>query len=249
MNKIICIHCGEYYDKEHIVWDNKSFCCNGCKSVYQILHANKLYKYYEIENSPGIKVVSTDYSNKYEYLDNDEIKKKLYEFSEGDIRKVKLFIPSIHCSSCIWLLENLHTFNDGILSSLVNFVKKEVTITFYESKISIRQLVELLSSLHYIPNITLESIEKSKAKHTNKKLLYKIGIAGFAFGNTMLFSFPEYIPGAESIDFHYKTFFGYLNLLLAIPVFIYCSSDYFLSAFKSLKNKIINIDIPIALEL
>jgi Cu+-exporting ATPase len=249
MEKTICIHCGDNCGKYPIIWNEKNFCCDGCKTVYQILNKHKLYDYYNFESHPGIKVTSDNYHNKFSYLDLDDVKEKLYEFSEKNLKKVTLFIPGIHCSSCIWLLENLTKLNAGITHSLVHFVKKEVTITFNSDEISLRQVVELLVSIHYIPNITLESVEKRKNQKGNKQLLYKIGIAGFAFGNTMLFSFPEYIPGSETIDFSYKSFFGILNLLLAIPVFFYCGSDYIISAWKNIRKGILNIDFPIAIGL
>ncbi len=242
-----CVHCGEDCGNYPIMWQDKAFCCNGCKTVYQLLNENRLYTYYEIEDSPGIKIQTEDFGSKYAYLDNEEIKEKIYEFSEGNFRKVTFYIPAIHCSSCIWLLENLNTLNKGITHSLVNFVKKEVSISFNEKEISLRQLVELLASIHYIPQITLEHIDKSKSKKNNKKLLLKIGVAGFAFGNTMLLSFPEYIKGSFGIEERYEIVFGVLNFLFAIPVLFYSGSDYLLSAWKNLKHKIINIDLPIAI--
>ncbi len=242
-----CIHCGEDCGKNPIMWNSKPFCCHGCKTVYQLLNENQLYTYYEIENTPGIKIETEDFGKKFAYLDNEEIQNKIYEFSEGDYRKVTLHIPSIHCSSCIWLLENLNTLNKGISHSRVNFVKKEVSISFNSKEISLRQVVELLASIHYVPNITLEDTDKKKSKQQNKKLLYKIGVAGFAFGNTMLLSFPEYIKGSLGIEARYEVVFGFLNLAFAIPVLFYSGSDYLLSAFKNLRRKIINIDLPIAI--
>jgi len=240
----ICIHCGEDCGKHPIMWQNKPFCCNGCKTVYQLLNKNELYSYYEIEDTPGIKVEINDFNDKYAYLDKEEVKEKLYEFKEGDMAKVTLFIPVIHCASCVWLLENLNTLNKGISSSMVNFVKKEVSVTFNEKEISLRQLVELLASIHYIPHISLEKKdEHNERREEGKKLLKKIGVAGFAFGNTMLLSFPEYF-GVK--DFSYKFLFGILNLLFAIPVILYSGSDYIKSAFKNLFKKIINIDLPVA---
>lgn len=223
------------------------FCCNGCKTVYQLLNENKLYSYYQMEETPGVKVEIEDFGRKYAYLDNEEIKEKIYDFSEGDYKKATLYIPSIHCSSCIWLLENLNSLNKGVTSSRVNFVKKEVSVTFNEKEITLRQLVELLASIHYIPNITLERIDKSKTKKSNKQLILKIGVAGFAFGNTMLLSFPEYIKGTMGIEEKYEVAFGILNFMFAIPVVFYSGSDYLLSAWKNLKHKIINIDMPIAI--
>jgi len=242
-----CVHCGEDCGNNPILWANKPFCCNGCKTVYQLLNENNLYTYYNIEKTPGIKIEAQDFGKKFAYLDNVEIKNKLYEFSEGDFHKVTFFIPSIHCSSCIWLLENLNHLNQGIRQSRVNFVKKQVNISFSENDISLRQIVELLASIHYVPNITLEDTDRRKSSQQNKKLLYRIGFAGFAFGNTMLFSFPEYVQGTLGIDEKYRTLFGVLNLLFAIPVITYSAQDYLLSAYKNLKHKIINIDFPIAL--
>ncbi len=242
-----CVHCGEDCGNNPVLSDSKPFCCNGCKTVYQLLNENDLYTYYNIEKTPGIKIEALDFGKKFAYLDNVEIKSKLYEFSEGDFHKVTFFIPSIHCSSCIWLLENLNHLNRGIRQSRVNFVKKQVNISFSENNISLRQIVELLASIHYVPNITLEDTDRQKSNQQNKKLLYKIGFAGFAFGNTMLFSFPEYVQGTLGIDEKYRTLFGVLNLLFAIPVITYSAQDYLLSAYKNIKHKIINIDFPIAL--
>jgi Cu+-exporting ATPase len=238
-----CVHCGEDCGRNPILWNEKSFCCQGCKTVYQILNDNKLYSYYDLSDSPGIKIEIKEHQNKYAHLDKNEIKEKLYEFREGTTAKINFYIPSIHCASCIWLLENLHRLDKGVKRSTVNFIKKEVSVTFDENEISLRRLSELLDSVHYIPQITLDRIEKNALPENNKKLLYKIGVAGLAFGNTMLFSFPEYFGSKE--DFQYV--FGYLNLLFGLPVFFYSGSDYLLSAVKNLRKKIINIDLPVAL--
>ena len=102
-----CIHCGDDCGKYPVLWEEKKFCCHGCKTVYQLLNKNKLYKYYEIEETPGVRIEEKEFGNKYSYLDNDEIRNKLYEFSESEIAKVRLYIPSIHCSSCIWLANTM----------------------------------------------------------------------------------------------------------------------------------------------
>ncbi len=229
------------------MWEDKPFCCYGCKTVYQILNEKELKQYYEFEKMPGIKIETEDVGDKYAYLDLDEIKNKLLDFSDGGINKISLFVPAIHCVSCIWLLENLNTLNPGVLHSSVNFPKKEVSITYREKDISLRQLVELMASIHYFPEITLDKLDKKSTKKSNKQILLKIGITGFVLMNVMMLNFPEYLPGGELLEQDFKSFFGWLSLILSIPVVVYSSNDYFLSAFKSLKHKIISIDLPIAL--
>jgi len=242
-----CVHCGQDCGKHPVMYEEKSFCCEGCSLVYRILHEKKLDQYYEIMPSPGIRIEGTGSGEKYAYLDHEEIRAGLLTFSDGGISKVNLFIPAIHCSSCIWLLENLSSLHPGILHSAVNFVRKEVTITFRESDISLRQIVELLQSIHYIPDLKHKTGAKDDHQRSNRRIIMKIGVAGFAFGNIMLLSFPDYLPGGEKIDSFLRGTFGYVTFILALPVLFYCSSDFFMSAYKSLRKKVINIDLPISL--
>ena len=243
-----CIHCGQDCGKNPVLWEQKPFCCNGCSMVYQILADKKLDRYYEMMPTPGIRLEQENTSvTRYAYLDSDEIKLKLLDFSDGGISRINLFIPAIHCSSCIWLLENLNTLHKGIMHSHVNFVRKEVSITFRESEITLRQVVELLHTIHYIPDISYNKSAKDDQQKANRRMIMKIGVAGFAFGNIMLLSFPDYLPGGEAIDKLMAGTFGIVSFILALPVITFCSSDFFLSAYKSLRKKIINIDLPLSI--
>ncbi len=244
--KIICDHCGADCGKHPIIWEGKNFCCNGCKAVYQLLHDHQLVKYYEIENRPGIKT-EHGYDSKFAFLDLDEIKEKLIQFKIQSSSKVTFYIPAIHCASCIWLLENLHTINTGIQQSLVNFIKKEVSITFNEDEISLRQLAELLASIHYAPEINLENLDRKEHKKINRSLLFMIGVAAFGFGNIMLISLPEYLSHQNDLDPTFKIVFSWINLALALPIFLYSSSDYLLSAWKNIRKGIVNLDLPVAI--
>jgi len=244
MSEKKCFHCGTDCDDDNFVIDEKSFCCNGCKTVYEILNQNELNCYYDLQNSPG--TIPKEIEGKYDYLDNKDISSSIMEFEDGETSVVNFYIPSIHCSSCIWVLENLHKLNNGVITSLVNFPKKEARITFKNSQISIRKLVELITSIGYEPYISLDNAETSKSK-INRKLIYQVAIAGFAFGNIMVLSFPEYFQMDEYWLNRYKPFFRGLMFLFSIPVVFYSAKDYFISAYKGLKYSILNIDVPISL--
>lgn len=243
--KTLCYHCGDPCDEEAIRFEDKSFCCTGCKTVFEILSDNRLLAYYQLENKPGNTVKSVD-SEKFTYLDNELILERLLDFSSEHVQKVSFLTPSIHCSSCIWLLENLSRLHPGVNHSVVNFVKKTATITFDPQSISLRRLVELLDRMGYPPSISLETGERKKENQYTKRLSMKIGLAAFCFGNVMLLSFPEYL-GLAGETGEFGEFFSYLNIFLALPVLLYSASDYFISAWKGLRERFINIDVPIAL--
>ncbi|MCB9174354.1 MAG: heavy metal translocating P-type ATPase metal-binding domain-containing protein [Flavobacteriales bacterium] len=241
-----CYHCGENCTEDTIAFDEKSFCCEGCKTVYEILNQNNLCNYYNLENNPGI-TPPKNLSKKFEYLENELLVNSLLEFKDETTSVIKFYLPQIHCSSCIWLLENLFKLNKDISSSRVNFLKKEVKIVFHHNTLSLRELVELLASIGYEPQINLNDLNNTKKKPIDRSLIYKLGIAGFCFGNIMLISLPEYF-GLDNIkESEFSQFFGYINILLSLPVLFYSSSGYLNSAFQAIKHKTINIDIPIAL--
>ena len=244
MSTTNCFHCGNECKTDSIRFNDKNFCCNGCKTVYEILNANDLTCYYDFENSPG--AIPEEIKGKYNYLDNAKIVEKLYDFIDDTISVITFYIPHIHCSSCIWVLENLHKLNNSILSSQVDFPKKEVRITFNNTEISLKKVVELMSSIGYEPYISLENTASSKNK-TNRSLIYKLGVAGFAFGNIMMLSFPEYFQTDGYWIEQYKPLFRRIIFLTSLPVVFYAANDYFISAYKGLKHKILNIDVPIAL--
>ncbi|MBL1212616.1 MAG: HAD-IC family P-type ATPase [Ignavibacteriae bacterium] len=244
-SKLICYHCGEECPDDTYKLNDNVFCCNGCKTVYEMLKSNDLCDYYAYEETPGLK--KSEPVRNYSYLDDPELQEKLIDFTDGTITTITFFIPQMHCSSCIWILENLYKFNPGIIESKADFLKKKVSIKYAPDKILLSKVVELLDSIGYEPSLNLEAEEKEVSSDHTKKLYYKIGIAGFCFGNIMLLSFPEYLSIVDQVTDDIKQIFSFLNLLLALPVFFYSSSEYFSSAYKGLKRKFINIDVPIAI--
>ncbi len=240
-----CFHCGlDSVKKEKIIYDEKEFCCIGCKTVYEIFSLNDMICYYDFENAPG--ATPKDIQGKYDFLDNENIVAKLLEFQEDTTTIVSLNIPHIHCSSCIWILENLQRLQKGITTSQVNFLEKNVRITYNPTKTNLKQIVNLLCSIGYEPYISLENYETGK-NNVDRSLTYKLGVAFFCFGNIMLLSFPEYFEVKEYWLDQYKGFFRWLIFTLSLPSFFYSASGYYVSAYKSIKSGMLNIDIPIAL--
>lgn len=239
-----CFHCGDTCTTDTITSDKKLFCCQGCKTVYEILSESELTCYYDMQSSPG--AIPKEIKGKYDFLSQQNIIDKLVEFDDTKTQIVTLYIPHVHCSSCIWILENLHKLQPLISASQVNFGKKTVRVTYNSETYSLKELVLLLSSIGYEPYISLEDFGASK-KHIDRSLIYKLGISGFAFGNVMFLSFPEYFEVNEFWLEQYKPLFRWLMFTFSLPVVFYAAQDYFISAYKGIRAKILNIDIPIAL--
>ncbi|MGF2412719.1 MAG: heavy metal translocating P-type ATPase, partial [Ferruginibacter sp.] len=232
-----------------IIIEDKSFCCEGCKQVYLLLNENDLCVYYDFDKNPGIKAKGRFVSERFAYLEDEATIKKLVQFSNGSQTNVTFSLPQMHCSSCIFLLENLHRINPGVIKSQTNFQRKEVFIIFDPHQISLRKVVELLAFIGYEPNISLKDTVSKRTSTFNRQRIYKIGVAGFCFANIMMLSFPEYFSSGNIEQNGLKETFTWLNLGLSLPVLFYSASGFFVSAWKGLRQQFLNIDAPIALAI
>jgi Cu+-exporting ATPase len=279
--KLCCYHCGEpcadAAEDASLHEDGYLFCCTGCKTVYQLLRDNNLCTYYMLNEGAGISMRSaapdTDsfstlrQRRRFDYLEDADVERRLLHFRSAELARVEFYLPQIHCSSCLWLLEKMHKLHAGILSSRVDFMHKRVAIAYNPCHISLRELVELLTTLGYEPALHLKDLQ-GEAQGTRQStaaaqdahaqnvqfssspttsLYLKLGIAGFAFANTMIFSFPEYLSSVGELDEALRRLFGVLSIALAVPVLFYSASDYFLSSWQGLRHKRINLDMPIAI--
>lgn len=242
--KTTCYHCGDDCFTTDFTVAEKRFCCYGCKSVYQLLAENKLCNYYSYNLHPGASQARTD--KRFDYLDDATIIKELIDYTDAEKTIVTFYIPHIHCSSCLWLLEQLNKINPAVHYARVDFLKKHLNVRFDHQKISLKQLVELLSDIGYEPMIRLQDVIKGQVSAPKDNLVSKIAVAGFCFGNVMLLSFPEYL-GISEFEHSFKFFFGLVNVLICLPVVFYSGGGYFTSAYQNLKNKVLNIDFPLAL--
>ncbi|MFQ5632894.1 MAG: heavy metal translocating P-type ATPase metal-binding domain-containing protein [bacterium] len=138
--EVTCFHCGEICENTRIFKDDKFFCCQGYRLVFEMLSENNLQTYYHLEVHPGRKVESLHENKRFGFLDDPAIVKKLLDFTGGKICKVTFRIPQMHCSACIWLLENFYKLDAGVSQSRVNFLRKELSLAFREEETSLRKV-------------------------------------------------------------------------------------------------------------
>lgn len=243
--RLQCVHCGELCTTAKIEFNNKIFCCEGCRMVYEIINESGLCNYYNLNNSPGTTQRIQAHKDKFAFLADEKIASKLISFKNDQQTHVIFSLPQMHCSSCLYLLENLHKIDKGVVSSRVNFPEKKVEIFFDHNLLSLQSLACLLAGIGYEPYISLKDISSQKGK-PHPTLIYHLGVAGFCFSNIMLMSFPEYL-GADTSDEYIRNIFRWANLVLSLPVFFYAAQPFYQSSWKSLRHRFLNIDVPIAL--
>jgi Cu+-exporting ATPase len=243
-----CFHCGEPCADRTFAASERMFCCQGCLVVHDLLQESGLARFYDLSAHPGVRIRPSR-TETWAYLDDPALQRQMLDFTDGKRSRVTFHVPAIHCVACVWLLENLFRLHPGVGKCEVNFPMRELAVTFDPRKLALSELVALLCSIGYKPELTLGALDRAPRSPAWKKRWLQIGIAGFAFGNIMLFSLPAYL-GLDSFSGPlFQRLFGGLSLALAVPVLAYSASDYWRAAVLSLRQRVLTLDVPIAVGL
>jgi Cu+-exporting ATPase len=243
--EVYCRHCGSPCTGDAIV-STAAFCCEGCAAVYEILQAHELDAFYACEIAPGIsqKPVEPRDPSRFAVLDDPAVAARLMAPGAGPMVRATFSIPGIHCASCVWLLERLWRLDPGIAAAEVDLLRRSVRVEFDPSMVSLRGVAERLAAIGYEPAISNEGTHA--APSARRRLYLQLGIAGFAFGNIMIFSIPRYANGAPV---QFQRLFDALNVALAVPVLLFSAADYFRTAWQALRTRTMALEVPVAIGL
>ncbi len=241
-----CFHCGTACLRSDYGKGDRAFCCHGCRTVYELLAENGLGQFYELGELAGRRMEKPADAGKYRFLDEPAVRARLVDFDDGKTTRVTLHLPAIHCVACVWLLENLFRLKPGIGQSRVNFARQEAVVTFDPKQLALSEIAALLEAIGYEPNLKLADLDGKRASPVSRRLWLQLGVAGFVFGNTMLFSLPAYF-GLDSVSGPtFRVLVAWLSLGLSVPVVIYSAADFFRGSWVSFCQRRMTIEVPIA---
>ncbi|MFM8878749.1 MAG: heavy metal translocating P-type ATPase metal-binding domain-containing protein, partial [Verrucomicrobiota bacterium] len=242
-----CSHCGLPCGESTLRLGERRFCCAGCQTVFELLSEGGLDEFYRLGGAQGVRGGDSDPQQRFAFLDAPEVRSALVDHSDDRRTRVTFRIPAIHCVACVWLLEHVFRLRPGIGASSVDFLRREVSLTFDPSVLRLSEVAALLASLGYEPDLRASDLEVSTTRPVSRRLWLQLGVAGFAFGNTMLLSLAMYL-GLDSVSGPaFRHLAGWISFLLSIPVVTFSAWDYYQAAWTGVRRRVPVIEIPIAL--
>jgi Cu+-exporting ATPase len=186
-------------------------------------------------------------SSRFAALDDPAVRAPFLEFDDGQQARALFSIPTLHCASCVRAVESVGRMHPGIVRADADLLRRTVRVTFRSDQAPLSAIAESLAAVGYPP--ALEAERTPSRMPPARRLLYlKLGVAGFAFGNIMLFSLPRYLNGGP-LEGGFQRLFDTLNLALSIPVLLFSASGYFQSAWHAARRRRMSLDVPIAIGL
>ena len=159
---------------------------------------------------------------------------------------LNLIVDGMHCPSCVAVIEDALRNKKEVKEARLNLSTKRLRIVWHGKEILGDKWVEEINKMGYraVPfdPKTSETIEKREEKF----LLLCLAVAGFASGNMMLFSVPLWSSDPIEMGESTRTFFHWIQAIVAIPTIAFSGRPFFYSAWKAIKNWQTNMDVPIS---
>jgi P-type Cu+ transporter len=236
-----CAHCGA--GGAFVQQAGERFCCTGCAQVFSILKDRDLLAFYDFPENDVASLRERPVAD-FSYCDSDWFRRLFVRSVRAEVFSMRLKLPAIHCAACVWLLEKLPELLDGVRSARINYLRKELTVVA-DVALQPSKIVTLIAGLGYTPDFAPSARGRGQKTEADRALVRKIAVAGFGFGNAMLFSLPEYF--STRVEPGFAKLFLVLNVLLSTAVLIYAAGDFFRAAYRALRNRKVTIDLPISI--
>jgi len=241
-----CSHCGET-TKKPICDESEFFCCHGCHTVYHALKEKNLLHYYKLRESVGANAGSTPSiasDDDFSYMSQDKFQAEFLSPNENGLN-IKLYLEGIHCVACIWLLEKIPHFIEQVRMARVDLGKSTIELTVSPGA-DLAHIAREIAKMGYRPHPikSNDEIELLKQREDRLKLI-QIGVAGACSANIMLYSISIYAGAGAA----FSALFGWVSFFLTLPVLFFSAIPFYKNSISALRNKSINIDIPISIAI
>lgn len=243
-----CFHCGlEVTPKAEVQAPIRGiprvFCCTGCKSVCEAIHAAGLEGFYQRTPEGELLGPPPEPPKDLALYDIDEVQEEFVD-SLGAVREINLLVEGIHCAACVWLIENSLKALPGVAEARVNLTGRRLRLRWDNSRIKLSQVLKRLGEIGYVAMPFDPEVAEGSLQRANRRLLYRMAVAAFGMMNLMWISIALY-AGADEGEF--RSLFHWIGFAIATPVLVYSGRPFYQGAIRGVRARSLTMDLPIAI--
>lgn len=256
----LCAHCDVPVPNGLLVaGDTNQFCCNGCRTAFELIHSCGLDDFYRYAENKQTVVDPGDedfqnYDTEY-FIENFTQRLESGSSLAGDpdssqsakpTRIVEFSLEGMHCSACVWLVEKLPKIIPGVLQAKVNLPTRSVKIAF-EPSASLCKIAQSLANLGYRPKPYQPENLSQEVRKENRKKLFQLGLAGAAAGNNMLVSLGIYLGQLQGMNSGIATLLLIYSGIISLVSLLGPGRTILQKAIWSVRTRTPHMDVPVAL--
>ncbi|MEO3682154.1 heavy metal translocating P-type ATPase metal-binding domain-containing protein [Shewanella vesiculosa] len=250
-----CFHCNEPVltgDQFTTIINGQaqSMCCPGCQAVSQAIMDAGLSSYYQFRSEPGNRQTALvpEQLSQYSAYDLPEVQQD-FVHKQGAIDSTSLSIDGITCAACAWLIEHKLKPVAGVTNVLVNSTTQRALVSWDSERIQLSEILQIISKIGYQAAPYQVDEQEKQSKADSRKFLLRLGLAGFATMQVMMFALALYTGYFTDLDLQFRDYFRWVSLIFAAPVVLYSAQPFYFSALRSVLSGKLNMDVSVSIAI
>ena len=249
-----CFHCGEPVPTTcklsiEAEGQKQPVCCSGCEAVANLILHSGQSRYYQFRTENAIKPADEDAGLEQAWQRFDE-RRSLWGSPLKDGRyELLLQVEGIRCAACAWLIRSQLESRQGIDQVQVDVATGFVRINWQPEKLRLSKIAAILAGVGYRPHLPLAGAEAMGRQEERRSALKRLGVAGLGMMQVMMYAAALYAGESMGISEGSERFLQWVSLIVTTPVLIYSGRVFYISAWRSLSNRRVGMDVPVALAI
>jgi P-type Cu2+ transporter len=158
---------------------------------------------------------------------------------------IDLAVEGVSCAGCMSKIERGLSAIPDVTLARVNLTDRRVALEWRQGALDPARFIDRLAELGY-KAYPFEVVRAEAVELDNSRFLLRcLGVAAFAAMNVMMLSIPVWSGVSEMLP-EQRDFFHWLSALIVLPAAAYAGQPFFLSAFRALRTRNVNMDVPIS---
>ena len=250
-----CFHCHEPVPAGtdfhcEVLAETQVFCCAGCQAVAETIVAQGLSDYYKFRSKAASKAnaIPAELQAQLTSYDSAEVLQDLTQ-QVGEAQRIELSINGMSCAACAWLIERKLQQNSAVQRVSVNSGTARCELVWDAKTAPLSQILSQISELGYQGSPFVADLEEQNFQQELNAYLKRLAVSGIMTMQVMMLAFGLYFGEFSGIEAQYEGYLRWVSLLLTLPVMAYAALPFSSSAWRALKARQLNMDVPITLAL
>ena len=163
-----------------------------------------------------------------------------------DVVRADFAVEGVHCAGCMSKIENGVGRIAGVQNARLNLTTHRLVVEWNHYELEPDIIIEVLESMGYSAYPFDPKILQNSGDQTARDLLKAVAVSGFAATNVMLLSISVWSGNVTDITSETRAFFHWVSALIALPAIAYSGRTFFISAINVIRNRSLNMDVPIS---
>lgn len=251
--EIACDHCGLVVPPTLVADEGPSFCCEGCRSVWQVLHGCGLEHYYALRERTGANIEpglpDARGGGAFEIFDDPAFAAEHVTVRPDGLCAVELYLERVHCAACVWLVERLPRVVPGVREARLTIGRQTASVVWDPNRTPLSFVASGLARMGYPPHPARDVRVRDHRRREDRRTLIGIGVAGAIAGNVMLMAFALYGGHLHGMGDAHRLIFGGVSAVLTGISLAGPGRVFYRGAIAALRLRRAHMDLPVAVGL